>query len=115
VRKKLLIVVKSYPLPSNKYNELVCTAAVDEDGNFYRLYPINYRNMSYENWHKKYQWIEVDIERNQNDRRPESYRPVEDSIRPIGDPIPSADNWALRQEVVFGQGVQTMCSLQALG
>ena len=32
---KILITVKTYPLPSNKYEELVCTAGVlkDECGN----------------------------------------------------------------------------------
>ena len=71
--------------------------------------------MPYDNWYKKYQWIEVDVERSQNDPRPESFRPSEDSIKPIGDPISSTDNWNARREIVFGQGAQTMCALHALG
>jgi len=39
------------------------------------LYPINYRDRDYGQWYKKYQWIEVDIEKNKKDPRPESYRP----------------------------------------
>ena len=37
---KVLIVVKTYPIPSARYDELVCTAGVTESGDFVRLYPI---------------------------------------------------------------------------
>lgn len=42
-RLKVLITVKTYPVPSTKYDELVCTAGVTEPGDFIRLYPINFR------------------------------------------------------------------------
>jgi len=29
-KQKVLITVKTYPIPSNKYDELVCTAGVTE-------------------------------------------------------------------------------------
>jgi hypothetical protein len=35
---KVLITVKTYPLPSNKYEELVCTAGVLEDGRWIRCH-----------------------------------------------------------------------------
>lgn len=38
---KVLITVKTYPIPSKRYDELVCTAGVTERGDFIRLYPIN--------------------------------------------------------------------------
>lgn len=34
---KILITVKTYPIPSQKYDELVCTAGVTENGEFIRL------------------------------------------------------------------------------
>jgi len=37
---KVLITVKTLPIPSSKYDELVCTAGVTEAGDFVRLYPI---------------------------------------------------------------------------
>lgn len=40
MKKKILIVVKTYPTRSKKYQELVCTAGLDEKGNWYRIYPI---------------------------------------------------------------------------
>ena len=40
---RVLITVKTYSIPSTKYDELVCTAGVTEDGELIRLYPINFR------------------------------------------------------------------------
>lgn len=37
---KVLITVKTYPIPSDTYDELVCTAGVTELGDFVRLYPL---------------------------------------------------------------------------
>jgi len=56
---KVLITVKTYPIPSAKYDELVCTAGVREDGSFVRLYPINFRELENDQRYQKYQWIEV--------------------------------------------------------
>lgn len=108
---KVLITVKTYPTPSSKYDELVCTAGVREDGSFIRLYPIDYRYRPYWQWFKKYQWVEVEIERRIQDPRPESFRPIGD-IKPLGSPIGTSNNWAERKQYVFAKGVPTMCELQ---
>ncbi|MYB37591.1 MAG: hypothetical protein F4Y26_09450 [Gammaproteobacteria bacterium] len=39
-RMRVLITVKTYPLPSQSYDELVCTAGVLEDGSWVRIYPV---------------------------------------------------------------------------
>lgn len=39
-RKKVLITVATYPLPSRTYEELVCTAGILEDGTWIRIYPV---------------------------------------------------------------------------
>ena len=64
---KVLITVKTYPLPSESYNELVCTGGVLEDGSFIRLYPIDFRYRPYWEWYKKYQWVEVEVIKNEKD------------------------------------------------
>ena len=51
---RVLITVKTHPIPSSKYDELVCTAGVTETGDFVRLYPINFRDLSYDKQYKKY-------------------------------------------------------------
>ncbi len=113
-RVKVLVTVKTYPLPSESYGELVCTAGVREDGSFIRLYPIDYRLLQYWQWYKKYQWIELDVEKNERDPRPESFRPMSGTtITPIGKRILTKNNWAERKQYVLARGVQTMCVLEA--
>jgi hypothetical protein len=108
--------VKTYPLPSRKYGELVCTAGVREDGSFVRIYPIAYRHRDKREQFSKYQWIEIEIERNRKDPRPESFRPVEGAIiKPLGKPLHAGkDNWAERKRYVLAKGVQTMCGLASM-
>lgn len=115
-KQKILITVKTYPLPSESHLELVCTAGVREDGSFIRLYPIDYRYREYWQWYKKYQWIELDVIRNEKDPRPESYRPAtpDSKIDTLGKSLSTKNNWAERKKYVLARGVRTLCSLQAL-
>lgn len=107
---KVLITVKTYPIPSKKYDELVCTAGVKENGEFVRLYPINFRDLPYDKQYKKYQWVELLVERHAGrDVRKESYRPDCDSIRLIGRPIPSnPGNWAERAKYALARKSRSM-------
>jgi hypothetical protein len=73
-RKRVYITVKTYPTLSEKYDELVCTAGICEDGSWIRLYPLPFRKLELEQKYKKWQWIEVDVERRTRDFRPESYK-----------------------------------------
>ena len=58
LRTKVLITVMTYPHPSAKYQEVICTAGVTETGEWVRLYPIDYRYRPKEQKFQKYQWIE---------------------------------------------------------
>jgi hypothetical protein len=108
-RLKVLVTVKTYPIPSAKYDELVCTAGVTEHGDFVRLYPINFRDLPYSQQYKKYQWLEVDaVKHVGRDSRKESYRPDCDSIKLIGEPIPSANNWAERSKFALAKVSRSM-------
>ena len=107
-RIKVLITVKTYPAPSKKYDELVCTAGVTENGDFIRLYPINFRELPNGYQYKKYQWIEVDVVRHKNDKRKESYRPIPDTMKIIGMPIPSKGNWAERAKYVLKKKAKSL-------
>ena len=111
---RVLITVKTYPLPSVGYRELVCTAGVLEDGSFIRLYPIDYRYRPYWQWYKKYQWIEVEVEKHTGDPRKESYRPVLDTLRPLGEPLSTRNKWAERKKYVLAKGAQSMEELYEL-
>lgn len=73
---RVFITVKTYPTLSAKYDELVCTAGITEEGKWIRIYPVPFRKLEYDKQYKKYQWIEADLIRNKNDFRPESYSPI---------------------------------------
>ena len=102
-RLKVLITVKTYPIPSAKYGELVCTAGVTEAGDFTRLYPVNFRDQPYSKQYRKYQWIEVEAEKHHGrDTRKESYRPYCDTLVMLGEPIPTkAGDWSARGHYVL--------------
>lgn len=112
---RVLITVKTYPIPSQKYDELVCTAGVQEDGSFVRLYPINFRDLDWRKQYRKYQWIEVSAERHRGrDVRKESYRPDCDTLRPIGKPIPTArdPHWSERARYALARRAQSLEELR---
>jgi hypothetical protein len=110
-KKKVLITVKTYPLPSEKYLELVCTAGMLEDGSFIRLYPVDFRYLHIWQRYKKYQWIEVEVEKHDRDNRKESYRPDVKSISLLGEPLGSKDGWQARKAIVLKQLAPSMEAL----
>ena len=107
---RVLITVKTYPIPSAKYDELVCTAGVTESGDFVRLYPINFRELPFTQQYKKYQWIEITAEKHKGrDIRKESYRPDCDSIHILSEPIKSnPGNWAERTRYALARKARSM-------
>ena len=99
-KTKVLIAVKTYPTLSTKYDELVCTAGFKEDGTWIRIYPVPFRKMTYDQQYKKYDWIEIDLVKNDKDFRPESYRPknIESEIKVVGH-IDTKPNWDARKKI----------------
>ena len=98
-KKKIFILVKTYPTISKEYAELVCTAGILEDGSWIRLYPVPFRKLDIEQKYPKYAWIEVDVNRNTKDFRPETYRPNLTSL--IVGEIPKKLNWNERNKIIF--------------
>ena len=43
--ERVLVTVKTYPCLSQKYDELVCTAGLREDGSWIRIYPVPFRKL----------------------------------------------------------------------
>lgn len=103
-KTKVLITVKTYPTISSKYEELVCTAGFTENGTWIRIYPIQFRKKSFEEQYKKYDWIELDLVKNDSDFRPESYRPYShDSEIKILNHLDTTNNWAERKKFILGK------------
>ena len=73
--KKILILVKTYPSPSKTYVETVCTAGIDESGNWIRIFPVPFRRYEGYKRYSKYQWINCKVYKAEavKDNRPESY------------------------------------------
>lgn len=101
---RVLITVKTYPTLSEKYDELVCTAGFREDGTWIRLYPVPFRKKSYSEQYKKYDWIEIDLEKNARDFRPESFKPVsiDTEIKVVGH-VDTSNNWEERKKICLGK------------
>lgn len=108
-KTKVLITVKTYPTISGKYDELVCTAGFLEDGTWVRIYPVAFRKKTYGEQYKKYDWIEIELEKNTSDFRPESYRPhSHDADIAIIGHIGTENNWTERKRIVLGKVYQDL-------
>ena len=102
--RKVFITVKTYPTLSKKYDELVCTAGILDDGSWVRIYPLPFRKLDYDNRYKKYQWLEAQLIKNESDPRPESYK-VQDisKVKLIGDVVGTQNSWQERKRIIFAK------------
>lgn len=98
-KKRIYIVVKTYPTISKEYAELVCTAGILEDGSWIRLYPVPFRKLDFDQKYPKYTWIQIEAVRNTGDFRPETYRPDLSTI--VVEPNPSKADWDERRKIIF--------------
>lgn len=104
-KTKVLITVTTYPLPSRSYDELVCTAGILETGEWIRIYPVPLRFLTglrkdgkMESF--KYNWIELDLNKRNDDFRPESHSPINYDFKDIElfGKIDTKNNWAERKK-----------------
>lgn len=104
-KTKVLITVTTYPLPSRSYDELVCTAGILETGEWIRIYPVPLRFLTglrkdgkMESF--KYNWIELDLNKRNDDFRPESHSPINYDFKDIAlfGKIDTKNNWAERKK-----------------
>ena len=103
-KQKIFITVKTYPTLSKKYDELVCTAGILDDGSWARIYPLPFRKLDYDNRYRKYQWLEIPLRKNISDPRPESYKVVDIvQIKLIGEPVGTAKGWQERKRIIFSK------------
>lgn len=98
---KILITVTTYPLPSRSYDELVCTAGILEDGSWIRIYPVplSFLNqVKQDTGFQKYTWIEIDIQKRNDDFRPESFSPLNYNIK-ISQKLGTHNFWEERKKL----------------
>lgn len=115
LERTALITVKTYPTPSTKHRETVCTAAVTHEDGWIRLYPINYRELPVNQQFSKYQLIQLRMRKHaeSKDRRPESYCPDEASIQLLDTFSTVSDKaWNLRRDWLLPTVSPSMCAIQ---
>lgn len=111
IKKRVLITVRTYPVPATKGVEVSCTAGVTDDGKWIRLFPLPYRLLEDDKQFKKYQWITVTVQKARNDSRPESFNPQIDQIE-IGKSLSTERDWWARWDVLRPLLGPTLCDLQ---
>ncbi len=111
-KKRVLITVRTYPVPAQKGVEVSCTAAVTPEAEWIRLFPVPYRRMPADKKFRKYQWIDVELQKAKRDSRPESYHLRIDSIK-LGK-IVEADphEWAARRTILKPLIRSSLCAIQ---
>ncbi len=87
--KKLLVLGMTYPTYSTKYQELVCTGAIEVDTKrLVRVHPMPKRYLDDGQGFKNFQHISARVQKNRDDPRPESLRVDFRSVEVL-DEIPS--------------------------
>lgn len=117
-RKRVLITVLTYPLPSRSYDELVCTAGVLADGSWIRIYPVPLSflmGLRKDGVLKsfKYNWIELELVRRTDDIRPESHSPVNynfQDLKILGS-LDTKGNWLKRKQYCLSNIYTNMSQL----
>lgn len=98
---RAVIFGKTYPEPSKRYYETVCTGALRvSDGRPIRLYPIPLRYMSDDSKYKLWDEIEVPIDRSKKDQRPESFKIDPERLRCLDRVPPDKHGWAERRALL---------------
>jgi hypothetical protein len=92
--KRILIVGKTYPVPSAKHIETVCTGGICSDGTWRRLHPVNFRYLDATQKYRNWDWIEVNVRRYEHDPRECSIEIEEESLAVIGHESKAAARWA---------------------
>lgn len=83
-KSRVTILVKASPQPSKKHNETVCCAGIDDRGNWKRLFPVRFRQLSGDQSFSRWDIVSCDHRRPADDPRVESCRVHEESISIVG-------------------------------
>ncbi len=109
--KTILITVKAPPNPSKKYQETNCCVGIDlANGQFIRLYPIPFRLLQDSQKFPKYSIIQVKCQKPVRDKRVESYKVDQDSIKVL-EHLGTANKWAKRKSIVLPADNLSFCQI----
>jgi hypothetical protein len=97
--REICMAVKAYPNPVQDLGEAVCTAGVDRNGSWVRVYPVTFRDLAPAKQFKKYQWIRGRFTKS-GDARPESYEVDNDSIECLEIVGTDKGKWTTRKALI---------------
>jgi hypothetical protein len=109
--KKALIVVRTYPVPARQGAEVSCTAAITDNGEWLRLFPVPWRYLAVEQQFRRYQWVEVSVLK-ASDPRPESYKLTQRGIKILSEPLSTDRDWQLRRDFIEPLRSHCLCCLK---
>jgi hypothetical protein len=114
VREELLILTKTYALPSAQNRETSCVAAVNRQGEMRRLFPVPYRLLEGKAQFQKWEWITARLTKPNEDHRPESHRLALDSILRSGNVIKTTGgDWSKRRQWIEPHVVEKFAVLES--
>lgn len=108
----VMALVKAAPVLTSQLQETMCVAAVSlgDEPRWIRLHPVPFRDLADDSKFQKYQEFTLRAIRPTSDRRPESWTPIDGSIR-IGQTIGTEHAWSTRRQRIAALGEHTMCDL----
>ena len=80
-----VVIIKAAPQVGERHGETVCCAGIDLEGNWLRLYPISFRTLDEGQKFGRWDRIRFRWRRPNDDRRVESRRVDQDTLRIVGD------------------------------
>lgn len=112
--EEVVMLVKTYPTPSETYGELVCAAGIRlRDNAWVRIYPYPFRLMNEDKRFNKGSILQIPLSKASNDRRPESYKIANvNDIREIGH-LSTKNNWAERMALIKPTVLSSVAELKA--
>lgn len=109
---RVLVLVKTMPQLSTKYNDTVCVAGLALDPlRWVRLYPVPFRYLAPGNQFTKYTIVKVGVRRSGGDLRFESLKIDASSIQSIGK-LSSGNGWRARARYVEQVAEVSLCQLR---
>ena len=101
-KKQVLVVAKTYPNLSRKYDRTVCTAGIDlQAKSWIRIFPIRFFDLEYAKRFSKWDVIELEVEPTKDKYlRRESHHAHDSSIQKLRH-IDTKNNWEERKESSF--------------
>lgn len=111
INKRVLITIRTYPVPAQKGIEVSCTAGITDDGQWIRLFPVPYRFLEKGQRFKKYQWIDVSVKKAPDDTRPESFKLNPDTIKVIST-VSTDDQWLARKMRILPLKCTSLCEME---